>query len=537
MQRSYQKKLEKIYSSCSSILDPDIWSHIINLCSVDSDPDSFPDKLILHSEELGLPGFLPELARMELAVHKVSTDKIELPEELDQHTINPTVHLLQLSWKNLPLILEHNRKTSSDEPEPAEEFVLVWKNPKTKETEVRKASEEDILSLKMIAEGITPEEVADSGNLPVGAVDAAIDRAVRKGLLFAPGSLIRRDPFCFPGCENTEERFMSASSFALQWHITQACDLHCKHCYDRSSRSPLKLDKAFGILDDMRAFCRSRNVRGHVTLTGGNPLLYPHFLELYQGASDRGFNIAILGNPASRDQIEEILDIKPPTFFQVSLEGLQKHNDTMRGAGHFERVIEFLDVLRDLKVTSMVMLTLTKDNIDQVLPLTEMLRDLTDDFSFNRLSAVGEGANLQLPSRNEYISFIEEYVKAAENNPIMDLKDNLIGIVLHNKGARQFGGCAGFGCGAAFNFMAVLPDGQAHACRKFPSLIGNVFKQSIEEIYESDIAQCYRTGCKACQSCIIRPICGGCLAIAHSHGLNIFEDKDPYCFMNMSKTQ
>lgn len=43
------------------------------------------------------------------------------------------------------------------------------------------------------------------------------------------------------------------------------------------------------------------------------------------------FIIAILGNPASRDQIEKILDIKRPTFFQVSLEGLQKHNDTIRG--------------------------------------------------------------------------------------------------------------------------------------------------------------------------------------------------------------
>ncbi|MBU4504494.1 MAG: SPASM domain-containing protein, partial [Proteobacteria bacterium] len=114
---------------------------------------------------------------------------------------------------------------------------------------------------------------------------------------------------------------------------------------------------------------------------------------------------------------------------------------------------------------------------------------------------------------------------------------NLIGIMLHNKGDRQFGGCAGFGCGAAFNFIAVLPDGQAHACRKFPSLIGNVFKQSIEEIYESDIAQRYRMGCKACQPCILRPVCGGCLAIAHSHGLDIFEDKDPYCFMNTSKRQ
>ena len=33
---------------------------------------------------------------------------------------------------------------------------------------------------------------------------------------------------------------------------------------------------------------------------------------------------------------------------------------------------------------------------------------------------------------------------------------------------EPFGGCTGFGCGAAFNFMAVLPDGEVHACRKVP---------------------------------------------------------------------
>jgi len=26
-------------------------------------------------------------------------------------------------------------------------------------------------------------------------------------------------------------------------------------------------------------------------------------------------------------------------------------------------------------------------------------------------------------------------------------------------------------------------------------------------------------------------VCGGCLASAYSHGLDIFEKKDPYCFI------
>jgi len=141
--------------------------------------------------------------------------------------------------------------------------------------------------------------------------------------------------------------------------------------------------------------------------------MYPHFLDLYRGASERGLGIAILGNPARASRIEELLEIQRPAFFQVSLEGLQEHNDMIRGPGNFERVIEFLSVLRDVDITSMVMLTLTQGNIDQVLPLADTLSGLTDHFNFNRLSMVGEGANLQPPERSEYISFLETYMDTA----------------------------------------------------------------------------------------------------------------------------
>jgi selenobiotic family peptide radical SAM maturase len=178
------------------------------------------------------------------------------------------------------------------------------------------------------------------------------------------------------------------------------------------------------------------------------------------------------------------------------------------------------------------MLTLTKDNIDQVIPLAEMLRDHVDTFNFNRLSQVGEGADLLLPTHDEYVAFLYQYLESAKNNPIMGIKDNLINIIRYQRGVEPFGGCAGYGCSAAFNFVAVLPDGEIHACRKFPSLIGNIFENSFAEIYDSDIAHRYRSGTQACRSCPIRPVCGGCLAVVHGQGLDIFKERDPYCFMN-----
>jgi len=526
-----KEPLEAQFKGCRKCVDSYTWQQIAALCA--ENPESFPDILERHQDALALPPFLPQLALLELTIHRVKNSQGVRAGEVHELCVNSTLELLQVSWKHLPSMV-HGDGDPPAKAEPGEEFIVVWRDPDTGHVRTRPASDEDLLVLKLVVEEIDPKEAADMGGLPVGAVDGAVHRALHRGLLEAPPSGIRRDPETFPLGEVTDQRFLSSPVFSLQWHITQVCDLHCKHCYDRADRSFLKLEDGLRILDDLRDFCLERHVRGQVSFTGGNPLLYPHFLELYQGASGCGLGIAILGNPSPREKMEQLLAIDPPLFFQVSLEGLEEHNDTIRGPGNFRRVMDFLGLLQELDITSMVMLTLTRDNMDQVLPLAEALRGRTDHFNFNRLSMVGEGAMLHLPERDAYRAFLEAYMEAAEDNPIMGLKDNLLNLLRYQRGMDLFGGCAGYGCSAAFNFMALLSDGEVHACRKFPSLLGNVFKQSLAEIYDSEIACRYRSGCKGCQSCPIRPVCGGCLAIAHSFGRNIFEERDPYCFMDPS---
>jgi selenobiotic family peptide radical SAM maturase len=281
----------------------------------------------------------------------------------------------------------------------------------------------------------------------------------------------------------------------------------------------------------MKEFCANKNVDGQIIFTGGNPFLYPDFDELYKEASDMGFIISILGNPVPEKRLKRIIEIQKPNFYQVSLEGLEEHNDEIRGKGHFQRTIKFLSLLRKLDVYSMVMLTLTGDNINQVLPLADFLRDKADIFHFNRLSAVGEGANLKMATPHEYSRFLEDYLKASEKNPVLGFKESLFNILYEKKGADFFGGCTGYGCGAAFNFFALLPDGEVHACRKFPSLIGNIKENSLVEIYDSDKAERYRMRNEECKSCKLMSVCGGCMAVSYSLGKDIFRQKDPYCFL------
>jgi selenobiotic family peptide radical SAM maturase len=292
----------------------------------------------------------------------------------------------------------------------------------------------------------------------------------------------------------------------------------------------MELSQGIRVLDDLYDFCRTHHVFTQVTFTGGNPLLYPHFNTLYQEAADRGFMTSILGNPMPRRRIEEILARQKPEFYQVSLEGLRAQNDSVRGEGHFDRTLDFLDLLRELGIYSMVMLTLTRANMDEVLELAELLRNRVDLFTFNRLAMVGEGAALTSVAPEDFPGFLREYRQAATRNPCMGLKDNLFNLLNHEQGIPNGGGCAGYGCGAGFNFVSLLPDGEVHACRKLPSLIGNMYQQHLGEIYHGLLAVRYRQGSAACQGCEIRPVCGGCPAVAYGYGRDIFRDVDPYCW-------
>ncbi len=319
--------------------------------------------------------------------------------------------------------------------------------------------------------------------------------------------------------------------FTLQWHLTNDCGSHCRHCYDRSRRAVLSLAGARGVLKNFTDFCSRNRVRPRISLSGGDPLLYPHFWELYESIAEAGIASSILGNPVPRGVLERLIAIQRPLYYQVSLEGLRAYNDGVRGKGHFSRTMRFLDQARGLGVSTHVMLTLARGNMEQVIQLGQELKGMVMRFTFNRMSQVGEAASVEPPARNEYRMFLESYLSARRHNPHFGLKDNLINIILKRRVMRLSSGCTGFGCGAAFNFVALLPDGELHACRKFPSLIGDVARFSFEELYFSEAAKKYRRRPVDCRGCALHRSCGGCFAVAYGQGLDPMLNRDPHCFI------
>jgi selenobiotic family peptide radical SAM maturase len=469
------------------------------------------------------------LKKLESLRQQVAERPVTEPADFAEIILNPSLELMQStgewSCEFAQYKEEHRHRLHS-----REDWIIIWKNTATGQVTMRPASKRELLAIKIIAEELPLAQAARTCNLPVALVCQILNEAIDQNILLRPSKRIRRDPLRFQYISAIPERYHAPTSFTLQWHLTQVCDLSCKHCYDRTARPSLPLSGCLHILDELLAFSLLRDLKGHISFTGGNPFLYQDFMNLYAEAADYGFLLSILGNPVSRNQLETLVSIQKPGHFQLSLEGLEDYNDFIRGPGHFARVIDFLALLEEKDISSSIMLTLTRENMDQILPLAEKLRGHTHSLVFSRLSQVGGGKDFALPSREEYQSFLESCLFAARENPILHCKDNLINILLDRDNREYTGGCTGFGCGAAFNFLIILPDGEVHACRKFPSPIGNLQTQSIEEVYESGKARLYRNGSSACQNCKLKALCGGCMAISYSFGLDISTARDPHCF-------
>ena len=476
---------QNIFTKCRLILGHKSWARVLAALDEDFSPQYFGDMLQSLKNTMELPGYIADLANLEYAFHKTKKESWPPRQPIQTTRANPSLTLISVSWNGLPIFFQEAGEVTVPSPALCPSHIMVWRHPKTGTVHVKQAEDIDLLALKLILEDIPPHEAAAMGDVAVKTIGGVINRGIAKGLLVSPDSRLKRSNGSKPEMHGEMSDYVTADVFTLQWHITQVCDLHCKHCYDRSDRKPLTFESAVAILDDLKDFCDHMHVKGQVSLTGGNPLLHPHFMEIYKEAKDRGFDIGILGNPTPVDQIEKLLKIAKPEFFQISLEGLAEHNDDIRGKGHFQKSMAFLDQLRQLDIYTMVMLTLTRSNLNQVLPLGFLLKDRTDYFTFSRLSTVGEGAQLLMPEKKEFETFLRKYEAASTEHPIFGLKDNLINIIRKEKNKSPFGGCTGFGCGAAFNFVAVLADGEVHACRKFPSLIGNISESTLFDIYHS----------------------------------------------------
>src|SRR5512143_1333173 len=131
--------------------------------------------------------------------------------------------------------------------------------------------------------------------------------------------------------------------FFIQWHLTEACNLRCRHCYQgeraTGEMSLPEIKAVIGEVSDMiddwsgaydLAFSRSMNI------TGGEPFLWPDLFEVLGLVSGRGFDVYLLtnGTLVNRERALRLAELGVKGV-QVSIEGPEEVHDSIRGTGSF----------------------------------------------------------------------------------------------------------------------------------------------------------------------------------------------------------
>lgn len=345
----------------------------------------------------------------------------------------------------------------------------------------------------------------------------------------------------------------SPRRFALQWHLTARCSNTCSHCYLRNTeeekrelKNEMALGECFKIIDDFHETVTSWNVKGRIYFTGGDPLLKRGIFSLIEYSHKKGIDVGLLGNPSLDYHIAKRLKDLGVFYYQVSIDGLEETHDAIRGKGSFQKTLEAIEILNKVGITSVVMFTLNRKNINELIPVINLVSQKNvSSFDFARLVPIGMGKSLegdQVIQPQEYrdllIRVLEEYKRLRKegSQTFFGRKDNLWKLLYEDLGLSSFrardDGLIVTGCQMGIAGMTIVSDGTVYVCRRLPIEIGKVPKQKLRDVFidSKEINEVRDVGkMEKCSKCNLFTFCRGCPAVAYGFTGN-YLSPDPQCW-------
>ncbi|HVP80719.1 MAG TPA: radical SAM protein [Thermodesulfobacteriota bacterium] len=338
--------------------------------------------------------------------------------------------------------------------------------------------------------------------------------------------------------------------FFIQWHLTERCNLHCRHCYQgrvkvREMASGEVKREIDGATRMFQAWEEEHGigVSPSIHFTGGEPFLYRGLLDVIAYSKAKGYGVAMMTNGCliTKEKAQKAFDLGISDI-QVSLEGPPELHDLIRGRGSFNEAAKGVErlVASGNRVSANV--TLSRINVDHVEKTTEIAKSLGFyGIGFSRLVPCGRGKAF-----SDHFLTPQELKSAYQkifslNTPSFEVLsgDPLTGTL---SGTNLPSGCnlTLSGCSAGFSGVTITSDGSVMPCRRIGLVAGNLKKKSLRAIWASSklLWQLRRRESYKgkCGQCALWPSCRGCRAVAYAYSLtkgkpDLFAD-DPQCWVS-----
>jgi AdoMet-dependent heme synthase len=337
--------------------------------------------------------------------------------------------------------------------------------------------------------------------------------------------------------------------FFIQWHLTERCNLRCRHCYQgRGKVQEMTANEIKREIDGatqmFQAWEEEHGIRvsPSIHFTGGEPFLYKGLWDVIAYSKAKGYGVAMMTNGCliTKDRAKKasLLGISD---IQVSLEGPPELHASIRGRGSFNAAVKGVGhlVAEGNRVSANV--TLSRLNVGKIEETVEVARAMGfNSIGFSRMVPCGRGKALldHFLTPQELESAYQKIVSL--NTPSFEVVsgDPLAGALF---GTKPPLGCnlTLSGCSAGFSGVTIISDGSVMPCRRIGLVAGNLKKKSLRAIWASSrlLWQLRRkesyTG--KCGRCSLWPSCRGCRAVAYAYSLtqgepDLFAD-DPQCWV------
>ncbi len=331
----------------------------------------------------------------------------------------------------------------------------------------------------------------------------------------------------------------------VNWSITGKCNYNCKHCF--MARDNAKMMKEFS-WEEMLAALDEFDKCGIQTieLTGGEPMLHPHFMDLVREISRRGMDIdVILTNGAflTPEILREIKALGFNPLFKISFDGLT-HHDWMRGVeGAEQKTLEAIDMCVAEGVRTGVQICIHKYNLDTLFDTVKLIAE--KGVKWIRVIRTSESPRWAENAPDASLG-IEEYYDVSIDILTRYAKTGLKAELILWQFADYYPNCSGYRfvpvdcskdrerdmrrptCVGARGSMAISSEGQVSPCNQMSGYfskngfdIGNIKNGVQPLLQESRYMDTITLSCgkvgenKLCSVCKYFGYClGGCRAIA-----------------------
>jgi radical SAM protein with 4Fe4S-binding SPASM domain len=333
--------------------------------------------------------------------------------------------------------------------------------------------------------------------------------------------------------------------FHLQWHLTERCNLRCKHCYQDKElvRDEMGFDTVKDILGQyfelVKEWGMSRQ-KNMISFTGGEPFFRNDIFDILEVCLKNhemsSYGFLSNGHFLSEDNVARLKAFKVD-YFQVSIEGMEKTNDHIRGKGSFKKAVEGLQRLAGTGIRTAISMTVHKENLRDIPEMILLSRKLkVTTLGLRRLVPFGRGRAMKkiILSPRQTKDFLEYAINAGKQNPDLQItigcEDGISAMCMH----RSTRGCLG-----GYHSLTLLPNGHVYPCRRLPILVGELKKESLRDVYlKSDTLEEVReekninSECRRCP--FFNECLGGAKCISYAYWGRL-GGGDPQCWRRFDK--